>query len=178
MNKENKKSNLMIFGVVGLLVLMLIIVVIVLLATKNNNVEEKQGENAGNEVDSPEGINFKNPEAENIEDSILNGYDMKCELVTESTDPKITYYENLKTDGKNVLSSRTSALLEYSSSEAYKTGKEDPAYKDGKFDDANLRIEYLLGDEVDYTKAEDGTEINILLDNYFKNLKDNGYKCR
>ena len=160
--EKDKKSNALLLIVIGVLTVILIAIVVMIVINKNNTSKELD-----NSTDNMSEV-----------DMILSNYDVKCEIPEDGKDPKITYYENIKTDGDRVLTTQGSVLLEYSTETAYEEGKKNPDYQNGKFDDKNLKIEYILGAEVDYTKSETDEEITFNLDEYVSVLEESGYSCK
>ena len=179
--EKDKKNNVVLLSVIGVLVVILIAIVVVILVTKKDNTGNTEGNNpSGGQTETPGGEEPtpENPSTTGDVDTVLSNYNVKCEMPTEGQNPKITYYENLKTDGDRVLTSQSSAVLEYSTEAAYEAGKQNPEYQNGKFDDEALRIEYILGTEVDYTKSDIGDEVTLYLSDYQKSLEDLGYTCK
>ncbi len=156
--KKNEKNNKILIIVAVALVLVALIVVLVVVFNKRDN-----------KVTTENTATIK----------ALEGYNKKCYREENSlANYKQTNIENLKLSNEQLLFSRSSIKLEFATDEEYQEAKQKNTYgQDVVFDDVHKTIEYLPGEEVDFTKGENGDNIYLSYAEFRQSLEEAGYTC-
>lgn len=166
---KKKEKNIVTLGIILGLVVCLGIVLAIVYWLKPN---DKAGGNSNNSNTGNENV-----QADNI-DKVLNDYDYFCKMIDPSQENIITYYEYLDVEGNRVIKSQSVVQVDYNNEDEYKAAKENPEYKDGKFDDKAQNIQYPVGGAIDYTKSETGAESVLYYEDLTNSLKELGYTCK
>lgn len=169
MKEKNKKIlNLEIIG--GLIICLVVVLIIVYL-------EKPKMEGNNTETPNTPTDNQSSTDTENI-DKVLEDYDYYCKMTEVAEETITTYYENIKVNGDRVLKTQSSMLVDFSSEDSYNKAKENPEYKNGKFDDEARNVHYTIGGTIDFTKSETGGESFTYYEDLKKSFEDLGYLCK
>ena len=163
MSKKEK-----IIGSVIIIVLVIIFITVVVLSfIKSNEINKPVEENP--EVVTP---NIEEPE----DKETYRLCQKKGETVEDIYEE--TNIDYIEVDDERVISDHITSKLKFLTEENYQQAKENKTYGDTAiYDDNALTIEYKLGEENDYTKDDNGVEINVKYHEFIESFEQNGYVC-